>query len=193
MKFKHVQGYTLIELLVVIFLITGLTSILVFNGSGARKAVKVDRATKQLEGALKEVQALGNSGRAFPQDEADVEINYDRGYGVYVEEGEGEVIIYGGKSPADPDNVLPAEEKYTALNTYETIVFEGGVTVQDVNFPGNQKPDVSVLFRRGVNGAKIHSSGGGPHENREWVEITVGVDSTTKQIRVNKQGLIEIL
>jgi len=200
MSARYTKGFTLMELVIVLGIIVGLSSVLLLQGTEGKDRTRVTRAAVQLEAALKEAQALGNSGRAFPVG-ASAPDNFDRGYGVQVTEGSGTFFIYGGQGNVDGSvdasgnpTIDPTEEVYVAGNEYETIIFEGGVVVDNVDFSsGGDNGMASVLFRRGESEVKIHRNGGNPgNRNRSWVIFTLQLNSAETDVYVNEQGLIYI-
>ncbi len=185
MSTKYTKGFTLIELVVVLGILVGLGGTLLLQGSGARDRMKVQRAAVQLKAAIIEAQALGNSGRIFTPEGVpyDEKLDYDRGYGIYVEEGDDFITMYGG----DGDGTGPNDEVYDVDNTYEVVTFESGVEVDDVSVGGNR---VQIFFRRGESGALIFKTNSSVLQSN--VTITLALNDASAKVFVNEAGLVYI-
>jgi prepilin-type N-terminal cleavage/methylation domain-containing protein len=190
------KGYTMMELLVVIALITGLSTVIVLNGTDSRSLTKVTVAAAQLESALLEAQAFGRSGRAYPPGDSDPKA-FDRGYGVYIEENQTSVVIYGGSGDLDIplDGVQPDEELYDSARSYETVDLNG-VKVKEMkssSIPGAgvRPKEAHLLFRRGEEEAQLQSKVP-PFQNLNDFTITLEANGMIKKVVVNSAGLIYI-
>ncbi len=179
MKSVYEKGYTLMELLIVIFLLTGLSTVILLSNNGTKDVARVNAAARLLESTLVEAQSYGNSGRACPIGSNE----FDNGYGVYVTNGTNNdrIIVYCGNGPGGNP------EKYSSgVNTViETIYFDGGVTVTSVG-GGNE---THALFKRGSNEVHLYSNGSTLQNLRI---ITLSKGSQSKNIVINKTGLIYI-
>ena len=193
MKFENSKGFTLIELAVVLAILGMLSAALVMSGARGRRAAYVDRAAMQLESALKETQAFGKAGRAYPigadpDTEDDV---FDRGYGVHIREGLGEFYIYGG----DGDGLQTTDNIYDVNNRVETVVFDGGVTVPTdglySNGDGSNPGYINIQFSRGEDRTYICINNCNNAPNlKDDITITVESDGHERSVHINKVVLI---
>jgi type II secretory pathway pseudopilin PulG len=184
------KAFTLIELVVVCALLTGLTTVLLINSGNSKDLKNVEAAARQLESAYMQAQAFGNSGKAFPQASA----NFDRGYGVYVEDGSDTIVIYGGQGDINGINGTEAsEERWSGVqaDVYENIQLYGGVTVIDIDATNPNRDKGYVLFRRGEGEAHIHADKGGTaHNFNDDMTVTLEAGSFQKRVLINKYGLV---
>jgi len=202
MTMQKQQGYTLLELIIVIGLMGLLVSVMLINGVDSRRIQQLENAARQLESAVAEAQAYGNSGKAYPEGGTDPE-DFNRGYGVYVATAETDdankkIIIYGGDGDANNDgSVVLSEEVYDAISQqYEMINLTGSVYVKyirNINPAGNivmaDNPSGGVLFRRGRTSAGVYTDGVAAIHG---IQITLGAGSFEKKIRIYPTGLTYI-
>jgi len=184
------NGYTLIELLVVIALLAGLSAVLLLNGAESRNLVQLQTSAQQLESALTQAQAYGNSGRAFPAGTD----KFDSGFGVFVTTASPKNIrIYGGLGDTSPSNGLieEGEEKYTvATQNFELIQLGGDVQIGGIRgiSPNANASEGHVLFRRGESEAHIYTN----NQTPDGLRITLASGSASIDVVINKAGLIYI-
>lgn len=184
------NGYTLIELLVVIALLAGLSSVVLINNSEARNQAQLQTAAKQLESALTQAQAYGNSGRASKSGD------FDAGYGVFLTTASGKddvIRIYEGLGDIDGDGIDEDEEKFSApaTQTFEVIQLGGNVVIGEMRKtnPGNGiAHEAHILFRRGEAEAHLYSHNQSVNE----LKITLASGTATIDIFINKTGLFYI-
>ena len=183
------NGYTLIELLVVIALLAGLGSILLLNGAESRNLVQLQTATQQLESALTQAQAFGNSGRAFPVGTD----NFDSGFGIFVTTASPKNIrIYGGLGDTDASGTFDEdEEKYTvAAQSFELILLGGNVEINRIRgvSPNANASEGHVLFRRGEPEAHVYTQ----NQTPDGLVITLASGTASIDVVINKTGLFYI-
>ena len=197
MKFENSKGFTLIELAVVLGVLGILSAALVMSGTKGRRAAYVDNAAIRLESALKETQAFGKAGRAFPlgvDPETDDTV-FDRGYGVNVQEGSGVIYVYGGRG----DGSNPLDSIYVSGNVTETITFDGGVTVAaggitTTTSGGVEPSEINIFFRRGANEVDICVNNcQNASQIKDDVTIRIESEGQERSVFVNKEGLIYTL
>ncbi|HCC05067.1 TPA: hypothetical protein DEP58_02050 [Patescibacteria group bacterium] len=183
------NGYTLIELLVVIALLAGLSAVLLLNGAESRNLVQLQTSAQQLESALTQAQAYGNSGRAFPAGTD----KFDSGFGVFVTTASPKNIrIYGGLGDANASGTFDeGEEKYTvATQNFELIKLGGNVEIGGIRgiSPNANASEGHVLFRRGEAEAHIYTN----NQTPDGLRITLASGSASIDVVINKAGLIYI-
>lgn len=191
MKKSNHFGYTFIELVVVIALLMGLTTVVLLNSSESRNVTKLNNAVRELEGALLEAQALGNSGRAFPPGDSS-DVAFDKGYGVFVDKNASSVIIYGGQGPGGDAFIDPSEEMYISGQDYETVHFTGEAIISNIEpSTGTNASEAHILYRRGTMEAHLHSVS--PNQfNLNMLTITLERNGVEKDVVVTKTGLIYV-
>lgn len=186
---REEKGYTLLELVVTVGLLISLSTVIALNATGSRTQIKLANSAKLLESALTQAQAYGMSGKAFPEGDTSPEA-FDRGYGVYIENGSGVIIIYGGQGDTNSDGVIDSnEERYVPGNEYETIPFEGGVFIEDI--AGSNAHAAHVFFRRGETGAHLHRESPDV-DNANEIILKLSIEGNEVDVVVNKTGLIYI-
>jgi type II secretory pathway pseudopilin PulG len=200
MEYKKNQGYTLIELIVVIGMMLSITAVMVLNGADSRRLANLENAARQLESALMEAQAYGNSGRAFPPGESDPE-DFDKGYGVFLSTNDDpdKVFIYGGRGDLNSDDAYEGDERRFINKDYyadggqrfETIQLEGAVEVSAMKgVSSNQSAkELHVLFKRGEPKVHIYSQ-----NQEDFSDFTITLKSGVfeKKVVIHDTGLIYI-
>ena len=176
------RGITLVEVIVVVFIIAMFSMILISDFPKIRRQFALSRATYKFSQDMRRAQDLALSGVKLESPKQ------AKGYGIYVNLADNKkYIIYA-------DTYQPNDYEYTEGHDYiiDTIDIsreEAGVIIKEINNVNYSW--VSVDFSP-PNPTTIITS---LRQNENNVEIVFALEvdqSITRQVSVNKSGLIEV-
>jgi prepilin-type N-terminal cleavage/methylation domain-containing protein len=172
------KGFTLTELLVVIFIISLLTSISFPFYRTAQKQYILKSAAQKLAQDIRRAQEMAISARICGPCGNKV----PPGYGIYLQQGNTSYLIYADTNPAQGNEIYDGGDVII-----ETISFEGGVFIKNVN-----PSSLSINFQPPDPKIRIIGDSSPPLDEVSIV-LSLSTDtSKTKTIKVNKAGLIYV-
>jgi prepilin-type N-terminal cleavage/methylation domain-containing protein len=174
-KHKNKAGFTLTELLTVAGLIAVLTAIFFVNYRNANQQFAVSRSAQKLAQDIRRAEEMSISakdccGGIVPP-----------GYGVWLEQGNSYYIIYADTQPPSGNGFYS-----TSDTVIETNQLESGVTIQSV---GTANGKVGINFAPPSPTIKIKYQDSGEQSS---TTITLAGGGTTKTVKVNNAGLINV-
>jgi prepilin-type N-terminal cleavage/methylation domain-containing protein len=170
------DGFTLIELLTVLAIILTLTSISIPFYRTAQKQYLLESAAQKFVQDIRRAQEMAISARICGPCGNKV----PPGYGIYLQQGNTSYFIYADTNPAQGNEIYDGGDVII-----ETISFEGGVFIKNVN-----PSPLSINFQ--PPDPKI-SIIGPPSVDEVSIVLSLLTDnSKTKTIKLNKAGLIYV-
>jgi type II secretory pathway pseudopilin PulG len=174
------KGFTLIELLTVLAIIFTLTSVSIPYYRTAQKRYALESAAQKLVQDIRRVQEMAISTRICEPCGNKV----PPGYGIYLHKNNTSYLIYADTNPDQGNEIYDGGDVII-----ETISFEGGVFIKNVNPSSlsiNFKPPDPKISIKG-------DSDSFPPMEEVSIVLSLSTDtSKTKTIRVNKAGLIYV-
>jgi prepilin-type N-terminal cleavage/methylation domain-containing protein len=170
------KGFTLVELLTVLAIIFTLTSISFPFYRTAQKQYILENAAQKFVQDIRRAQEMAISARICGPCGNKV----PPGYGIYLHQGNTSYFIYADTNPAQGNEIYDGGDVII-----ETISFEGGVFIKNVN-PSSlsinfQPPDPKISII------------GPPSVDEVSIVLSLLTDnSKTKTIKLNKAGLIYV-
>jgi len=164
------KGFTLIEMIVVMAIIVTLSTLVLANYRDGQKRYALAQSAQQLASDLRRIQNMAMNGVDL--------ISPRRGYGIYLQEGETDYLIY-----SDGNASLffqPSDELIEVINLADNVEIINISTTNnkaDIYF---ESPDPITYIKNSVN--------------PDTVTITLGMDNfaDTETVTVTLAGVIQV-